>query len=481
MKRILLLIYIILFLAVCILPTALMAAGVQSVNRENRSLAQMPALLDDGKPNLGFPKQFESYFSDNFGLRQGYVTAWNALNTYGLGTSPDTSVIAGRDGWLFYGDEAHDYLGRNVLSDADVFRIRRTLELEQEYLSSKGIAFVFTVAPNKSTLYGQYMPARYEKSAGPSNLSELALSLASSGVTYADLYSALQPFTNGTQLYLKKDSHWNNLGALIGYRAIMDAANRAGLGVSYDLYSNASYKLQQNWDGDLEAMLLPAFNDKDWQAAFNIGQNFKYAQRPRSMEDMRIATSSNANTKRLLMFRDSFANALIPLLSNNFGYACYMRAVPYDFTALEQEKPEVVIEEIVERNIPNLLQTAPVMPAPQRALNTENAVPTDAGTDIEVSDQGTMLKINGWISPEIANGGDGTIYLEFRNESGSRVYEPFPIGEGAPPDGFGAGAKGFTMYIDKDALPSGSYQVNLLSASNGALQSIETGKSVLIG
>jgi hypothetical protein len=158
-----------------------------------------------------------------------------------------------------------------------------------------------------------------------------------------------------------------------------------------------------------------------------------------------------------------------------------MRAVPYDFTALEQEKPEVVIEEIVERNIPNLLQTAPVMPAPQRALNTENAVPTDAGTDIEVSDQGTMLKINGWISPEIANGGDGTIYLEFRNESGSRVYEPFPIGEGAPPDGFGAGAKGFTMYIDKDALPSGSYQVNLLSASNGALQSIETGKSVLIG
>ena len=63
----------------------------------------------------------------------------------------------------------------------------------QRYAQENGIKFVFTIAPNKNSLYGEYMPYYYQAfRSGESNLGRLQKYLDSEGVNYVDLYGLLK-------------------------------------------------------------------------------------------------------------------------------------------------------------------------------------------------------------------------------------------------------------------------------------------------
>jgi hypothetical protein len=57
------------------------------------------------------------------------------------------------------------------------------------------------------------------------------------------------------------------------------------------------------------------------------------------------------------MFRDSFSTAMLPYLAEHFRSAVFLWR-SFDATVVEQEKPDIVIEEIAERVIPY----SPAMP-----------------------------------------------------------------------------------------------------------------------
>jgi len=54
---------------------------------------------------------------------------------------------------------------------------------------------------------------------------------------------------------------------------------------------------------------------------------------------------------RAVMLRDSMAIALIPLLSENFSRIVYVSSRTLDRDLIEREKPDIVIEELVERSL----------------------------------------------------------------------------------------------------------------------------------
>ncbi len=49
------------------------------------------------------------------------------------------------------------------------------------------------------------------------------------------------------------------------------------------------------------------------------------------------------------MFRDSFATWLVPQLSENFSRVVYSWQYTFDCQLVERERPDVVIQELVER------------------------------------------------------------------------------------------------------------------------------------
>jgi hypothetical protein len=54
---------------------------------------------------------------------------------------------------------------------------------------------------------------------------------------------------------------------------------------------------------------------------------------------------------RAVILRDSMAIPLIPMLSENFSRVVYVITREFDGALIEREKPDIVIEEFVERSL----------------------------------------------------------------------------------------------------------------------------------
>ena len=155
--------YIILFFAICLVPSLGMLVTDPEVSAENRELASFPSLRTEEGWNSQWLPQAGDYFQEHFAFRNELVTANALLNGKILGVSTAEGVIQGTDNWLYYKDSLEDYQGTNLLSDRSLFNIAHSLSMMQEYLEGKGVKFLFTVAPNKNSLYGEHMPYYYQQ------------------------------------------------------------------------------------------------------------------------------------------------------------------------------------------------------------------------------------------------------------------------------------------------------------------------------
>ena len=61
-----------------------------------------------------------------------------------------------------------------------------------------------------------------------------------------------------------------------------------------------------------------------------------------------VYENPNQGLPRAVMFRDSFASWLIPL-SENFSRITYSWQYTFEYDTVERERPDVVIQEMVER------------------------------------------------------------------------------------------------------------------------------------
>lgn len=496
------LLYISLFLIVCMTPLLGLLTGYENPNLEKRSLAPLPALMADGRPNLALPRNFEDYYADHFAFRSWLISGYNSLNQTVLAQSGNKKVIAGKDRWLFFAETLPDYLAMPTLSPAQLSRLATILSLQQEVLSAKGIDFYFVVAPNKNSIYGEYMPDRFKPVQASSNLDLWLASPYRYEVSTIDLLTPLrQAAASATEpIYHKTDSHWNNLGARIACQVILAEIARQAPGFAYEDYQMSPYTTRTDWQGDLAAMLYPSGVQLEKQYYFDIPEAYRTLKPMRSLEDLLIQTSQKAGSAesgmqqerplRLLMFRDSFANALIPFLANSFSAATFTREIPYNYSTIDQDKPDVVILEIVERNLPNLLQRAPILLAPERTMpeaaaragfsadNQKDSSPRLAQLTAEPGKIG--LKISGRLMGEqAALDAIGPIYLGLAGEDARiRYFEAFPVDETGQASATGLagmepGVLGLTAYLPDSAWTSGLQPAQVWLQSSGQWQRLD--------
>lgn len=338
------------FLLLCLIPSAGMLFLPPTEAAANERLAPVPSLKnEDGGWNANVLDEATDYIADHFALRQEMVTANAALQTKLLATSPAEDVIYGSDGWLYYAETLEDYQNRATLTDEEVRQIAQTIAEMQTFCEARGARFVFTIAPNKNSLYPEHMPARYLQSDSPGNYEKLLPLLEEYGVHYADLFTFLSE--QDEILYLRTDSHWTNRGAALAHDFLMET-----LGLPHTAFAQAEYTTAETHRGDLYEMLYPKGTAREAQQAYET--TFSYVSEPRSAEDILIQTTSpDAPNGRLLLCRDSFGNALHPFLAEDFREATITRQMPYPLTQVQAG--DTVIVEIVERNLGNLLEYPP--------------------------------------------------------------------------------------------------------------------------
>lgn len=369
-----------LTLLLCLIPSLGMLLPDQGDEAGgNQAISAAPSLRGpEGEWNPAYLSQLQDYGADNFYLRQDMITAWSALNAQALHSSITEDVVLGADGWLYFGDTLPDYCGTDPMTEREIFSAARNLALISEYCESQGAKFLFTVAPNKNSLYPEHMPA-LPRTGAPRNAEALAEALEREGVNYLDCFALFQ--NQEETLYFQTDSHWNSKGAALAADAINDALDRGRT----SRYFDGPFTPEQTHKGDLYDMLYPAGKGMDTDQAYGGTLSFEYDAPIRSAENLTIMTHGQRENS-LLMFRDSFGNLLYPYMADSFDAALFSRSMPYRLDLIAQREADFVVAELVERNIRYLIQNVPLMPAPQRDRAEEMEYSSGAVFSIEPSE-----------------------------------------------------------------------------------------------
>lgn len=459
------LIYCILFFAICLCPSLGMLVTKQETSSENRQLSEFPSpKTEEGKINVEWLSQAGDYFQEHFAFRNELVTGNALIHGRLLETSTADGVIQGKNGWLYYKDSLDDYLGQELLSDRSLFNIAHMLSMTQQALEEKGVNFLFTIAPNKNSLYGDNMPY-YDKLkvSDQTNRENLESWLKTEKVAYADLYQALMD--EDEVLYHARDSHWNNKGAALAADVLMDA-----LGKEHDSYEGESYTVRRDYTGDLDTMLYPLAPTADDEIYYDKETTYATVEEIQSNFDPRITTVNPVKEGSLVMYRDSFGNALLPYMADAYANAYFSRGIPYQLTDVEAYSADTVIIERAERFLPEMSQFPPVLTAKEISLTEDEELQgSDGAVDVKIKPQGMTAQLSGRIKEGLLDT-DSRIYLKVNGS----VYEAFPmdvkVGENLDDNGFclylsselvAADGNDIEILIEKDNKIFNIYQNNI--------------------
>ena len=363
------------FLLAISLPLLLQCIGVEPKrsDAENRKLEPKPSFtfentaLANGVANKAqalyldykqYKEKYDRYYQDNFVLKEQLFDLYNHMQLNIFSKSPiPKKVVLGTSDWLFIGDGYSSVIleSKAVINftDAELQAIRRNLLKRNNWLQERGIAYYIAIAPEKHTLLGQYLPIR--QGDRPTKRAQFKALMTGSGIEIADLTEPLLPYGHA-KLYHKTDSHWNDLGAFLACQALLSRINQKYSHVPALNLADFKACHELKYDGDLARMLNLAIAEDQM-----LLQNTAPVARltASSIPDYQNATETrfkgHANKLKVLVFRDSFCSAMMNFLKESFGETVFIWSYEFDKELIEREKPDIVIQEVVERELDQLL------------------------------------------------------------------------------------------------------------------------------
>ena len=236
-------------------PAVAAAAGMRTPAIENHKLGRLPA-TSDGWRSFGI---FDTWATDHLPLRNVAISAntnvernvFGETPNYGAnGTATTTTatgvagisvpqpaaapasegpidfptVVQGIDGWLYYGTDFRHACNPVLTAPVIAQRFQQISKIMQR----AGKQFVMMIAPDKSDIYPEYLPAA-DRGATCTSKAQAALWAALAAnppAGYQDLHAAFEAAKAkdpGTLLYRKLDTHWNGVGAMIYGKVLADS------------------------------------------------------------------------------------------------------------------------------------------------------------------------------------------------------------------------------------------------------------------
>ena len=324
-------------------------------NRENRALARwQPFIIKDEGINLGFGRAFDNWFNDRFLMRDAFIAIHD--KKYLLSKNWRTQkVVKGKDGWLFLGtkDAIETYTNSILFTQDELKKITDYLESINSYCEKNGKKFYFIIAPDKTKVYGEY----YSDLIKPQNKISRANQLTEYMKTHSNIkfvypLEELKKQKEKEYVYFKQDTHWGFYGAYFAYLELMNHIRK-------DFNDINTYKLNKynyiEFSGDLNAMLPDVLKTKtDTKYISPVFDNTNFScTKPLQEKDV-VNCNNQTQTKNLLVFRDSFSNALIPYLASSFKNSMFVWE--YKVNPSLMKDADVIVLEVAEITLPELME-----------------------------------------------------------------------------------------------------------------------------
>ncbi|MBP7777618.1 MAG: hypothetical protein KA371_10850 [Acidobacteria bacterium] len=305
---------------------------------------------------------FSRHFATRFAFRPRLVR-WQAALRYTLfGVSPLTTVLRGRDGWWFYADDGaiEDATRATPFTAVELDEWGTTLQRTADWLAAQGIAYVFVLAPDKHTIYPEFLPLSMRLDADRVSRADQLVGMlrARTTVPVVDLRQTLVEAKAEGRTYHRTDTHWNDPGAAAAYRQII-AAVRAQVPAVPVAEPDAAFRLVPRD--------VPGMDLAEMAGLTRLTTETDLALVPRRPRVARVVEPAHTDpgfaTARLvtvvddpalpraLVYRDSFGSALVPFLAEHFSRAVFLWEYDVMPSTVRQERPQVVIQEWAGRRL----------------------------------------------------------------------------------------------------------------------------------
>lgn len=351
------------FIALLLLPTLDqwlgLSAGFKST--EKRILAPFPTFEF---PHLRtFISQFGLYYKENFGWRNALFYQYSHWKLRGLGVSPlPEKVVIGKHGWFFPGNShngvVNQYRGLQPLSAATLDSISGRLNHYQRELAKQGTRLYVLVAPDSYTIYPENVPDYLKTRTAPSNFDRLKQHLAQhTRIPLVDVRDKLRAAKAIHVTYCQTDTHWNDFGSLIASLGLAERVRQDFPRMPVPQLANYRIQPKRGAPGDL--VFLLALN-REIADSVNYQIEPPLALRPKKLESIpnpetdlpteRFVTA-NKTAPKLFLMGDSFSYTMNQFVPGYFRETYVTRSPRLDLKRVRAERPDVVVIEIVERNI----------------------------------------------------------------------------------------------------------------------------------
>jgi alginate O-acetyltransferase complex protein AlgJ len=364
-------------------PAFAFLLGARPQQIENRKLTEFPSISDGWK----FFPEFTAWATDHLPLRAQAVRANTTVSekvfkeppSYGsdsggtvgvagipAGPSSGSStkdvvypkVIQGNDGWLYFGADVSGLCSpaRSVADTMD--RLHRLADA----VTASGRTFVLAVAPDKSDVAPQHLPANYAgKDCVAKRRAAFWKALADDPPAgYLDVRSSIlaEQKRIGATVYRPNDTHWGPRGAAV---YAQELARRLDPSLGQGTHVIQGGTVSEN--GDLAPMIGERRTDTVPKVVIQrdgvspVGRaTLDFPEMPYSPQTFTDAsTAAPLFTPRTLILGDSFTSASGAMLGPYFAHATLLHeeaSGPYaQAVAKLMVDNDVVVVEIVERTI----------------------------------------------------------------------------------------------------------------------------------
>lgn len=339
--------------------------------KKNNTLPEKPKNF---KELLSFPGKFKYYYTENFAFRGALILIHGQIMYNLFHISPSQKVELGEDNWLFLRAEGaiDDWRRLYPFSEEELKQWQKVLEARHQFASDLGIPYIFVITPDKHTIYGEYLPDYLTQANNKSRLDQLIdyLKKHNSPVSILDIRSPLKNASQNARTYHRTDTHWNLLGAYIGYKEIANKMKELGFPMETNPNTPITIKEQEVEGGDLARLMGLKSELKESRITVTSFKPCALRQQdgsPIMIEDIdppgdqgTVTYCNNAKINSAVIFHDSFGKSLYPYLASNFKRSVFVWSNDFNPEIIKKEKPDIIIQQLVERRLfnskPNLTE-----------------------------------------------------------------------------------------------------------------------------
>lgn len=288
--------------------------GQEISEMENRVLTQKPSFAFDSFWSGAYTKELEQFAVDQMPLRDGFVSVYATMQAM-MGRRMINDALLGKDGYLF--DTSAVHTERNLLLNAEAL---------QELTAVSGKEVVLLPVPSAASVYAEKRPSR-----APLADEEASLRVAAQKMHVIPLLDDMRA-KNDQTLYYAMDHHWTAAGARIGYEAVcrelgLEAVPASTMVTQEGFYGSFYARYPLPW---LEADVL-TYERPEGIRLFIEGVEQtslvdeeamkgrdKYAALLHGNHGCIELINDGMQDGVLLVIKDSYANALLPVLANHY-------------------------------------------------------------------------------------------------------------------------------------------------------------------